>query len=985
MVIIVDNTSHIVLLAGDDRTASQITIEVNANDWSDNCRPAAGTFTCYTATLPPGYLDRCYTYSGGTFLPATATDLAALAAAELARANLTIALTGANVVALTGVLSDGVTQVGFNVTWPRVISASGYEIQYKIAGGTYVSVQVTDAGTGINQTSLITGLAVNTLYYLKIAAITHWGPIWSNEITQTTASAAAGSGQKSVTISCPSGFIFTYAKPTDLTPNNYTALVLTADLTRGLTTYQWAYGSGSSWVDFAGATVSTFSLAASAMTATTMAIRCMSGTTAGYTTITKVYGGADGFTGSDGKSYSLSIDAGSRTITYDGTGANPSPATVISYTCSLYVDGVLKTPVSYSWTCGGILSSATVTTATFSPVIASAFALANTFVTLVVTYNWTTISATIPIVAVKNGSTGLPGGPGPGLTVSTTPPSSPVQYQLWFNSGTADGTYYANTQYQYVGTTWIPTSPRGTKIGADGIYTGTLTATQVNAINISATQVNAGTLSGINLTIGSANNICNVNSSGISLGNATFASAPFRVDMAGNLTATGATISGDITLTNTLSADKVVDGTTNKTYTGTEQIKLSGVATGATKNTMSSGSGAPSGGSNGDTYFDTTAIVFYQKISGSWVAGPRGTYIDSNGVYTGTVVADKITTGTLSATISIDAGSIKTGTLDAVTINASKITTGTLSAAIVNGSGFTAQTGNIADLAITQNKIANLTITNAQIADATIGYAKISTLSAALVNAVAIDAASITTGILSGRVIQTAATGQRVIINESSGNTLRAYSSAGTKVVEIGAPGSNGVLNIDGVTSYAISAKTSSTGLIPAIYGFGDDASLGIGVLGAGAARGVEGQSAAGSGVKGSSSGGSTSKGVYGSSTSGSGVYGDGTYGVTGSGTAVGVFAKSVAGLPLLIDPATGTTPPTGQRGAFWVDSGGIMYFHNGGSWGRVSFAAQTGAYAPLNSCYPRYIGDMFIKTDSTPNTAWIACSMATSSWIQIG
>jgi hypothetical protein len=41
------------------------------------------------------------------------------------------------------------------------------------------------------------------------------------------------------------------------------------------------------------------------------------------------------------------------------------------------------------------------------------------------------------------------------------------------------------------------------------------------------------------------------------------------------------TVSGSITLTNTISADSVVDGSTNKAYTGTEKTKLTGIAAGA--------------------------------------------------------------------------------------------------------------------------------------------------------------------------------------------------------------------------------------------------------------------------------------------------------------------------------------------------------------------------------------------------------------------
>lgn len=66
---------------------------------------------------------------------------------------------------------------------------------------------------------------------------------------------------------------------------------------------------------------------------------------------------------------------------------------------------------------------------------------------------------------------------------------------------------------------------------------GTLTAGSI----VSNSSIIGGTIS-----IGSLNNIFKVDSSGIYLGNASYASAPFRVSMAGNLIATSATISGAI-------------------------------------------------------------------------------------------------------------------------------------------------------------------------------------------------------------------------------------------------------------------------------------------------------------------------------------------------------------------------------------------------------------------------------------------------------
>ncbi|MEI7025782.1 phage tail spike protein [Paenibacillus sp. y28] len=73
--------------------------------------------------------------------------------------------------------------------------------------------------------------------------------------------------------------------------------------------------------------------------------------------------------------------------------------------------------------------------------------------------------------------------------------------------------------------------------------------TVIDGEGITASKIKAGDMYGVNLNIGSGNAIFKANGSGISLGNATFASAPFRVDMAGNLTASKATIQGAIDCT----------------------------------------------------------------------------------------------------------------------------------------------------------------------------------------------------------------------------------------------------------------------------------------------------------------------------------------------------------------------------------------------------------------------------------------------------
>lgn len=79
--------------------------------------------------------------------------------------------------------------------------------------------------------------------------------------------------------------------------------------------------------------------------------------------------------------------------------------------------------------------------------------------------------------------------------------------------------------------------------GISGTYTSAWTLDG----SFNANFIQAGSLNGINMSIGSGDTIFKADSNGIYLGNATFASAPFSVDMNGNLIATNADISGTIT------------------------------------------------------------------------------------------------------------------------------------------------------------------------------------------------------------------------------------------------------------------------------------------------------------------------------------------------------------------------------------------------------------------------------------------------------
>jgi len=170
---------------------------------------------------------------------------------------------------------------------------------------------------------------------------------------------------------------------------------------------------------------------------------------------------------------------------------------------------------------------------------------------------------------IKSGQTGYQTGTGYWIGVASGTPrlsigNSSTEYLAWNGSVLAvKGSIYMDD-----GTiTWSavnePTkSDLGTwttYIDANGIYTGTLTADQVNAVNVIADSVMANhwiyspKIRGGDILIGSGNNVFGADATnGIYLGNATPGSAPFRVSQAGYATMTSANIAGW-----TIASDKI--------------------------------------------------------------------------------------------------------------------------------------------------------------------------------------------------------------------------------------------------------------------------------------------------------------------------------------------------------------------------------------------------------------------------------------------
>jgi hypothetical protein len=108
-----------------------------------------------------------------------------------------------------------------------------------------------------------------------------------------------------------------------------------------------------------------------------------------------------------------------------------------------------------------------------------------------------------------------------------------------------------------------------------------------------------GAISGGTIAIGSGDTIFKADTSGIYLGNATFADAPFRVTPAGVMTASNATITGNITATSlTLSAGVTISNT-----------RIDGLGALATRNSVNA------------TYIDSNSITTNQIAANTIVAG----------------------------------------------------------------------------------------------------------------------------------------------------------------------------------------------------------------------------------------------------------------------------------------------------------------------------------------------------------------------------
>lgn len=256
-----------------------------------------------------------------------------------------------------------------------------------------------------------------------------------------------------------------------------------------------------------------------------------------------------------------------------------------------------------------------------------------------------------------------------------------------YNASTGKIEFGSAVSMQWVGATYID---------KDGIFTGTLSADTVIAIDIAASQITSGKISATYI------NTDELKSTLITASNIN----------ALTLTTTKGTIGGW-----KIDSDSIYRGTktnTAATYTaasGSMTIGSTGIR-GYKWRLESTGAGAVAGG---NISWDASGnVTFANAVSLNWTEPigeitealggdefPKLTKITAEGVYTGSITASQITVGTISAD-RIAAGSISADKLDAVSIKSDIINT-----TYINGLECTFTKGKIGNWTITSNKIYN--------------------------------------------------------------------------------------------------------------------------------------------------------------------------------------------------------------------------------------------------------------------------------------
>ena len=243
-------------------------------------------------------------------------------------------------------------------------------------------------------------------------------------------------------------------------------------------------------------------------------------------------------------------------------------------------------------------------------------------------------------------------------------------------------------------------------VSTAGVMTAT-GATITGQISATTGAIGGFTVGSTSLTAGSGSSRISLSTAdGIHLGNDTFASAPFRVALDGSVTATNATITGALTLTN-------IDGTT-VTYTGGQlgvgtigggNLGSSAIFPTTLRYERSNSTSAPSD-SEFNTAFgrnprsndivvvsrtDTNAQIAYKHNGSSFSAVSN--YIDGDLIVDGSITTDQL------AANSVEANQINVGTLSAISADMGSITAGSLN---IGSGNFTVDTsGNVVANSVT--------------------------------------------------------------------------------------------------------------------------------------------------------------------------------------------------------------------------------------------------------------------------------------------
>ena len=243
-----------------------------------------------------------------------------------------------------------------------------------------------------------------------------------------------------------------------------------------------------------------------------------------------------------------------------------------------------------------------------------------------------------------------------GINVSTD--------KIYVGTGTfnnANTAFYADDGGQFSLKDKLSWNGTALNIDGGGTFSGALSA---------ASGTFTGELSGGTISIGSSNAIFKADSNGIYLGNATFGSAPFRVTTAGALTATSATITGALTLTN-------VDGTTVE-YSG-GNLQVGSVGTVNIDNDAVTNALIATDAVNADS-LAANSVTAVAILAGTITA----TEIAADTITANQIAANAITASEIAAD-AVTAAKIDVTNLAAINANMGTITAGSISSALITG------------------------------------------------------------------------------------------------------------------------------------------------------------------------------------------------------------------------------------------------------------------------------------------------------------